>query len=127
MTFGHHQVGNPLNGIFLLNITDHYPILYFIIAPINHSGQNLAELKINFRNNLFVINNNCCHIKEKEIYFTRLRKPWISDAIMVWLNELFQQYKNGIVTVDHYNFFKNNFTTTLHHAINNYFQRKFAE
>ena len=44
MTFGHYQVGDPLNGIFLLDITDHYPI--FIIAPINHSGQNLAELKI---------------------------------------------------------------------------------
>ena len=34
---------------------------------------------------------------------------------------------NGIVTFDHYNYFKNNFTTTLCHARNNYFQRKFRE
>ena len=49
---------------------------------------------------------------------------------MVSLNhkhELFPQYKNGIVTFDHYNSFKNNFTTTLCHARNNYFQRKLAE
>ena len=49
---------------------------------------------------------------------------------MVSLNrkyELFRQYKNGIVSFDHYNSFKNNFTTILRHAINNYFQRKFTE
>ena len=49
---------------------------------------------------------------------------------MVSLNrkhELFRQYKNGIVSFDHYNSFKNNFTTTLRHARNNYFQRKFTE
>ena len=82
----------------------HYPI--FTIAIINcpqkrirvkfrdHSGQNLAKLKIevehylnnhvqiiqdvrantnNFCNNLFVIYSKCRPIKEKEIYFTRLR------------------------------------------------------
>ena len=117
----------------------------------DHSGHNLAKLKIevehylnnhvqinqnvgsntnNFCNNIFVIYSNCCPIKEKEISFTRLRKSCISDAIMVLLNcklKLFRQYKNNIVTIDHYNSFKNNFTTTLHHAINNYFQRKFTE
>ena len=65
-----------------------------------------------------------------KISFTRLRKPWISDAIMVSLNrkhELFRQYKNGIVTFDRYNSFKNNITTTLRHARNNYFERKFTE
>ena len=49
---------------------------------------------------------------------------------MVSLNhkhELFRQYKNGIVSFDHYNSFKNNFTTTLRHGRNNYFQRKFTE
>ena len=49
---------------------------------------------------------------------------------MVSLNlkhELFRQYKNGIVTFDHYNYFKKNFTTTLRRARNNYFQRKFSE
>ena len=53
-----------------------------------------------------------------------------SDTFMVLLNhkhELFRQYKNGIVTFDHYYYFKNNFTTTLRHARNNYFQRKFTE
>ena len=53
---------------------------------------------------------------KKKIYFTRLRNPWISDSIMVSLNrkhELFRQYKNGIVSFDPYNSFKNNFTTTL--------------
>ena len=62
--------------------------------------------------------------------FAGLRKPWISDAIMISPNrkhELFRQYKNGIVTFDHYNSFKNNFTTSLRHARNNYFQRKFTE
>ena len=117
----------------------------------DHSGQNLAKLKFklelylnnhvqinqdvsantnNFCNYLFVIYSQCCPIKEIEISFTRLRKPWISDAIMVSLNhkhELFRQYKNGIVSFDHYNTFKNNFTTTLRHARNNYFLRKFTE
>ena len=149
------------HGIFLLDITDHYPIL--TIAPINcpqkrirvkfrdHSAQNLVKLKIevehylsnhvqinqdvsaninNFCNNQFIIYSQCCPIKEREISFTRLHKPWISDAIMVSLNpkhKLFRQYKNGIVTFDHYNSFKNNFTTTLCHARNNYFQKKFTE
>ena len=48
---------------------------------------------------------------------------------MVSLNhkqELFRQHKNGIVSFDHYNSFKNNFSTTLCHARNNYFQRKFT-
>ena len=51
-------------------------------------------------------------------------------GIMVSLNrkhELFRQYKNGIVTFDHQNSFNNNFTTTVRHARNNYFQRKFTE
>ena len=34
----------------------------------------------NLCNNLFVIYNQCCPIKEKEVYFTRFPKPWISDA-----------------------------------------------
>ena len=117
----------------------------------DNSGLNLAKLKIeveyylnnhvqinhdvsantnNFCNNLFVIYSQCCPIKEKEISFTRLRKPWISDAIKVSQNrkhELFRQYKNGIVTFDHYNSFKNNFTTSHRHARNNYFRRKFTE
>ena len=49
---------------------------------------------------------------------------------MISLNrkhELFRQYKNGTVTFDHYNSFKNNFTTTLRLAKNSYFQRKFTE
>ena len=49
---------------------------------------------------------------------------------MVLLNlkhELFRQYKNGIVTFDNYNSSKDNFTTTLCHARNNYFQKKFTE
>ena len=73
----------------------------------DHSGQNLANPKIevehylnndvqinqdvsantnNFCNNLFVIYSKCCRNKEKETSFTRLSKPWISDAIMVSLN-----------------------------------------
>ena len=101
-----NQLYNPFNGIFLLDITDHFPI--FTIATINcpqkrirekfrdHSGQNLAKFKFeveqylnnrvqinqdvsantnNFCNNLFVIYCQCCPIKEKEISFTRLRKP----------------------------------------------------
>ena len=65
-----------------------------------------------------------------EISFAKLHNTWIFDVIMVSLNrkrELFPQYKNGIVTFYHYNSFKNNFTTTLCHARNNYFQRKFTE
>ena len=68
--------------------------------------------------------------QRKRNIFSKLRKPLISDAIMVSMNrkhELFRQYKNGIVTFDHYNSFKNNFATTLCHARNNYFQRKFTE
>ena len=59
--------------------------------------------------------------------FYMTSQSWISDAIMVSLNckhEQFRQYKNGIVTFDHYNSFK---TTTLRHGRNNYFQRKFTE
>ena len=49
---------------------------------------------------------------------------------MISLNrkhELVRQYKNGTVTFDHYNSFKNNFTTTLRLAKDSYFQRKFTE
>ena len=70
-------------------------------------------------------------LSRKEKYHLQdFRKPWISDAIMISLNrkhELYRQCKNGIVTFDHYNSFKNNFTTTLHLAKNSYFQRKFTE
>ena len=142
-----NQLYDTFNGIFLLDITDHYPI--FAIVPINcpqkrihvkfidQSRQSKAKLKLevgryvnnhvqinqdvssntnNSCNNLFVIYSNCYPIEEKEISFARLRKPWISDAIMISLNrkhELFRQYKNGIVIFDHYNSFKNNFTTIL--------------
>ena len=161
ITTGSNQLNDTFNGIFLLDVTDHYPI--FIIVPINcppkrirlkfrdHSRQNIARLELevehyvnnhvkipqdvssninNFCNNLFVIYSNCCPIKEKEISFSRLRNPWISAAIMISLNrkhELFRQYKNGTVTFDHYNSFKNNLTTTLRLAKNSHFQRKFTE
>ena len=49
---------------------------------------------------------------------------------MISLNrkhELFRRYKNGTVTFDHYNSFKNNFTTTLRLAKDSYFQGKFTE
>ena len=125
--------------------------LHMILYSIHNSRQNMARLKLeveryvenqvqinqdvssntsNFCNNLFVIYSSCCPIKEKEISFARLRKPWISDDIMISLNrkhESFRQYRNGIVTFDHYNSFKNNFTTTLHLAKNGYFLRKFTE
>ena len=90
--------------------------------------QDVSSNTNNFCNNLFVI--YCCPIKEKEISFARLRMPCISDAIMISLNrkhELFRQYKNGTVTLDHYNSFKNNFTTTLRLAKNSYFPRRFTE
>ena len=81
---------------FLVDVTDHYQI--FTIVPLNcpqkrtraifrdHSGQNLAKLKIeiehylnnraqinqdvstntnNLCNNLFIIYSNCCPMKEK--------------------------------------------------------------
>ena len=41
--------------------------------------------------------------------------------------ELFRQYKNAIVTFEHNNFFKNNYTTALRDARNIYFQRKFTQ
>ena len=96
-----NQLYDTFNGLFLLDITDHYPI--FTNAPINcpqkqirvkfrdHTGQNLAKLKIevehylnnhvqinqdvnantnNFCNSLFIIYSQCCPIKEKA--FTRL-------------------------------------------------------
>ena len=40
---------------------------------------------------------------------------------------LIRQYNKGIVAFDHYNYFKNNFSTTLRLDKNNYFQRKFTE
>ena len=84
----------------------------------------------NFCTNIFVIYSNCCPFKEKEISFARLRKPWISDTIMISLNrkhELFRQYKTGIVAFGHYNSIKDNFTTTPRLAKYSNFQRKFAE
>ena len=88
-----NQLYDTLNYIFLLDITDHYPI--FTIVPINCPqkrtriklrDQNIAKLGLeveryvnnyaqitqdvssninNFCNNLFIIYNNCCPIKEK--------------------------------------------------------------
>ena len=48
--------------------------------------QDVSSNTNNFFNDLFVIYSNCYPIKEKEISFARLRKPWISDAIMISLN-----------------------------------------
>ena len=105
-----------LMAFFLLDNTDHYPI--FRIAPINcpqkrirvkftdHSGQNLAKVKIevetvehylnnrvernqdvsaitnNFCDYLFVIYCKCCPIKEKVISFTRLSSPGV--LMLLW-------------------------------------------
>ena len=76
-----NQLYDTFNGIFLLDITNHYPI--FTIAPINcpqkrirvkfkdHSGQNLAKVKFeveHYLNNHVQINqdvsantNNFCN------------------------------------------------------------------
>ena len=66
-----NQLYDTFNGIFLLDITDHFPI--FTIAPINcpqkrihvklrgHSGQNLVKLKIeveHYLNNHVQINQD---------------------------------------------------------------------
>ena len=66
-----NQLYDTFNGIFLLDITDHYPI--FTIAPINcpqkrirvkfrdHSGQNFARLKFEveqYLNNHVQINHD---------------------------------------------------------------------
>ena len=40
-------------------------------------NQDVSSNKNNLCNNLFVMHSNCCPIKEKEISFTRLCKPWI--------------------------------------------------
>ena len=93
-------------------------------------NQDVSSNTNNFCNSLFVIYSNCCPIKRKEISFAKLPKPWIIDVIMIYLNrkhELFRQYKTGNVTSDHYNSFKNNFTTAQRLANNSYFQRKFSE
>ena len=86
-----NQLCDTFNCIFLLDVTNHYPI--FTIAPINcphkrirvkirdHSGhkievehylynhvqinQDVSYNTNNFCNNLFVIYSNCCPIKEK--------------------------------------------------------------
>ena len=94
------QLYDTFNGIFLLDITDHYQI--FSIVPINcpqkrirvkfrdHSRKNKAKLELeryvnnhvqitqdvssntnNFCSNLFVIYSNCCPIKEKVIFICK--------------------------------------------------------
>ena len=51
------------------------------------------------------------------VYYYKTSQAMDLWAIMVLLNrkyKLFRQYKNGIVTFDHYNSFENNFKTTLY-------------
>ena len=97
-----NQLYDTFNGILLVDMTDHYPI--FTFAPLNcpqkrtrvkfrdHSGQNLARLKLevehclinhvqinqdvssntnNFCNNQFVFSSNCCLTKKKYIYISQ--------------------------------------------------------
>ena len=80
------------------------------------------------RNNIEVVNLSAAEFDQMLISDKDTKdRNGISDAIMISLkskHELFRQYKNGIVTFDH---FKNNFTTTLCLGKNSYFQRKFTE
>ena len=81
----------------------------------------------NFCNNLFVIYRNCCLIKEKLIYFPRLCKPWISDAIII--SNYFVSIRMALLpliviivlkTIKQLLYYST-------HARTNYFQRKFTE
>ena len=76
----------------------------------------------NFCNNPFVIYNNCCPIKKNKY----ILQDFASRLFLTLLWFLWQ-YKNSIVTFDHYNSFKNNFTTTVRHAEQNHFKRKFTK
>ena len=46
-------------------------------------NQELSSNTNNLCNNRFISYSNCCPIKEKEMSFPRLHKPWISDTVII--------------------------------------------
>ena len=58
------------------------------------------------------------------IFVLSKREKYFARSVFLTLSlkrkhELFRKYKNGIVTIDYYNAFENNFTTTLRLVKNN--------
>ena len=57
-------------------------------------------------------------------------KPWISDSHIKCIGtkyRLFRRYKAGLVLFEYYKRYKNNVTTQLRRAIENYFKDRFNE
>ena len=96
----------------------------------NINNQNINLKTEFFSNTLYNLYNKYCPIKEKNISFKRLQKPWISDELLAGIklkHSLFKQMKNNTITFDAYNNYKNTFTSLLRQTKRNYYQHKFDQ
>ena len=83
-----------------------------------------------FSNKLYELYNKCCPIKEKNISFKRLQKPWITDELLDRINIkhfLFKQMKNNLIPFHVYNDYKNSFSNLLKQTKRNYYLQKFDQ
>jgi len=81
-----------------------------------------------FEEKLYFLYNKCCPIRSKRISYNRFSKPWITNQLMESITRkhyLFRQYKQGNVSFDEYNNFKNHVTCNLRKAKADYFKVKF--
>jgi hypothetical protein len=99
----------------------------------NFSVYNYLDLDTQTRlllTELYKIYDQCCPIRSKTISAKKLKKPWISNALMTLIHEkhsLYNQFRRGLVPREHYNVQKNVCCNELRAAKLNYFRTKFEQ
>jgi len=81
-----------------------------------------------FNDGLENIYNTCCPIRSKRLSYRGCRKPWITTQIKSCIlrkHQLFRRYKQGEVSFQLYNIFKNQVTSILRKAKSKFFLDKF--
>ena len=74
--------------------------------------------------------NRCCPVRSKRITKNKLSKPYISKGLLLSINRkhaLYKDYKNGSISFDMYKIYRNNVTSEMRRAKNDYYQNRFSE
>ena len=74
--------------------------------------------------------NFCCAIRKKNASRNMYLKLWISNSHVKCIDtkyRLFRKYKDGLVSFEYYNRYKNIVTTLLRSAKENYFKDRFND
>jgi len=122
-TFRDHSntsIANLRNEIY--RFCNNFEILLFM----NDNDVNITTQT--FVDELFQVYNRCCPLRVKRISYSRFSRPWITDEHIISINHkhnMFRQYRQGIVSFQVYNTFKNQLTRVLRRAKVEYFNTKF--